>query len=309
MNYYYSFKQYLTKMQGCKIWRIPLSTGYPCPNRLEGRPGCTFCDGSSFIASYMKDGSTLREQMSRAMEFFGNRYRVDRFYAYFQENSSTYGDLCRLKGMFETALADERVRGLIISTRPDCIDQAVVELLAELESRYSDRDIWLELGLQSVYDETLARIERGHNYADFREAVRLVQDKSRVKIGVHMIIGLPGETPLMFREGMYKLFRENRLQGVKLRLLDILEGTPIYDEYKREPESFHHFTNREYITLLCDILEEMPPDVVIMRTLNYNPVNILNKDDKVFTKDQILTELRNEFERRGTCQGSRFQAV
>lgn len=309
MNYYLSFKQYLKKKHNTAIWRLPLSTGYPCPNRLDEDEGCTFCDGSSFIAPYMKENSNdLDSQIKAGIEFFGNKYKVDYFYGYFQENTGTYGDLDDLLGKYEKVLSHEKVKGLIISTRPDCIDEAVIRGIQEMNARYAKKETWIELGLQTIYDDTLLRINRNHTYGDFKQAVRTIKTFSDCKIGVHMIIGLPGETPERIEKGLIQLFRENELDGLKLRLLDILPGTVIKKDYDDNPTDFYKFSNSEYITLICNVFERIPPDVVILRTLNYNPVNVLNIDDRLLTKDEILIAMRKEFEKRSTYQGCFFSA-
>ncbi len=301
MNYYLSFKQYLTNLHNTKIWRIPISTGFPCPNRMDKKTGCSFCDGKSFIAPYMKEIS-IEEQLRLGMDFFGKKFNASFFYGYFQENTSTYGPLTELIQKFRTVLMHEKIKGLIISTRPDYVYKEIIESLEELKLKYN-KDLWIELGLQSINDTTLERINRGHTYQDFKNAVKLINELSNIKICVHMIIGLPGESIEIIKNGIITVFKENKLNGLKLRLLDILPNTLIEKDYKQNPKDFHVFKNEEYIQLLCDIFERIPENIVIMRTLNYNPVNILNNEEKVLTKDEILNALNEEFKKRNTRQG------
>jgi len=303
MEYYYSFKTYLKKHHNKKIWRVPLSAGYSCPNRIKSI-GCTFCDGKSFIAEYMNYGS-IEEQLKHGIDFFGKKFEVKFFYGYFQENSSTYGDSDDLLNKYETVLSNKKILGLILSTRPDCLDQKIISKIKELKIKYN-KDIWIELGLQSVYDKTLSLINRNHTYDDFKKAVKIINDAEVINTGVHMIIGLPGETPQTIFNGFKILFKENNIQGLKLRILDILPDTKMELYYKENPKEFYNFSNKDYIELICNILEVIPENIIILRTLNYNPVNLINKDKKLLTKDQILDEIRNEFIKRGTKQGYYF---
>jgi radical SAM protein (TIGR01212 family) len=305
MDYYYSFKQYLKRVHHEPVWRVPLSTGYPCPNRINGKKGCTFCNGSSFIAPYILEGDILEKQIQKGIAFFGKRFKAKLFYGYFQENSSTWGEIERLEAMYRLALEHTQVAGLIISTRPDCITGELCGLIHNLGSEYQ-KSIWIELGLQSVHDSTLTRIQRNHSYKDFYSAAATVK-KHNLMLGVHMIIGLPGETLEMMEAGVEKLVAENEIDGIKFRLLDIIPGTPIEDEYRKNPDDFHHFSNVEYIGLICNILERLPPDCVILRSFDYNPsCNLFKNNEIQLGKDDLLREVRYELERRGTRQGVLF---
>ncbi|MBN2547118.1 MAG: TIGR01212 family radical SAM protein [Spirochaetes bacterium] len=303
MEYYYSFKSYLKKLHNKKIWRVPLSTGYSCPNRIKST-GCTFCDGKSFIAEYM-NYKNIEDQLKYGIDFFGKKFEVNFFYGYFQQNSSTFGKTDDLVNKYETVLSNQNILGLIISTRPDCIDKTITDKIKELKIKY-DKDIWIELGLQSVYDKTLSLINRNHTYYDFKKAVKIINDVETINIGVHMIIGLPDETPQTIFNGFKILFSENKIQGLKMRILDILPDTEMESYYKKSPKHFYNFSNNEYIELICNILEIIPENTVILRTLNYNPINLINKDKKLLTKDQILDGIRKKFIKRGTKQGCYF---
>ena len=306
--YYYSFKKYLNEIHNKKIWRIPLSTGYPCPNRIDGKTGCSFCNGESFIAPYIKNNNSLKNQLDHGMCFFGNKFNVEYFYGYFQENTSTSGDIEELIKKFEYVLSIENILGLIISTRPDYIYPEIIQEITFLKKKFN-KDIWIEMGLQSINDKVLHRINRNHTYSDFKKAVKIIKKDNILKAAVHMIIGLPQETPEDFEKGISTLFKENKIDGIKFRILDILPDTPIEKDYKKNPNDFYVFSNEDYIKILCNVLENIPEKVVIMRSLNYNHINILNKDKKNYTKDKILNALRNEFNKRNTKQGIYFNNI
>lgn len=309
MEYYYNFNRYLkeTNKSSKRIWRVPLSTGAPCPNKIEDRPGCTFCSESTFLPRYMRgETPSLKNQLEKGMSFFGELYKTDSFYGYFQENTSTYGELNELAAMYDYVLAKEEIKGLIISTRPDFINEDIIKKIEELAAEYGGKDIWIELGLQTTYDRTLERIKRGHSYEDFCNAVRLIKANSTIKIGVHTILGLPGESPAEMEEGYRRLFRDNPIEGVKFRLLEIEEGTLMADDYREHPEEFYQFSLPEYISLLCTILEHIPPEVVIMRLANRKSLQQLKGVEERLTKNSITDKLAAEFRRRGTKQGSLY---
>jgi len=307
MSCIYTFKDYLKEKYNKRLWRLPLSTGYPCPNRINGKAGCTFCNGLSFLPRYLKDNDRLQNQIERGMKFFGNRYKVDEFYGYFQFNTGTYGDLNDLLNKYKFVLSKKFIKGLIISTRPDFIKDDILNELNALNKDYN-KDIWFELGLQSVYDATLKRINRNHSYNDFKDAVLSIKKNGDFKITVHMIIGLPGESPDMIKEGIKKLFKENNLDGIKLRLLEILPDTPMYDEYKMKRYDFYEFNAASYSILLCDLLELIPEDVVVMRMVNFKSLQILSKDlGTQISKREILIAVEDEFKKRGTRQGAHYK--
>lgn len=313
MEYYRTFSTYLKKKFNTKIWRIPLSTGLPCPNRTEGRSGCTFCNGDTYLPAYLMNKNTgdlttasLEEQLERGREFFSKRYKTDTFFGYFQSNTNTYGDEDELLEKFRFVISREYIKGLAISTRPDYITRSMLEKIAALAAGYPGKDFWIELGLQSVHEKTLERIERNHTYGQFKEAVSLIKKLTGCKICVHLILGLPGETEQMMRDGVKQLFTENSLDAVKFRMLDILEGTEIAGEYGQHPGDFVRFSDKSFVNLMCDLLEHIPQEVIIMRFANYKSLfklELERRTDKNMSKGIILQAVQNEFERRGTRQG------
>lgn len=310
-NFFYTFNQYLRKLHNQKVWRVPLSTGYPCPNRINGKGGCTFCDGISFLPKYLQGYElTLENQLEIGMKFFGERYNVNYFYGYFQANTSTYGEINDLLNKYKIVLEKDKILGLIISTRPDYIYEEIILGIKKLNEDYK-KDIWIEMGLQSVYDKTLKRINRNHTFDDFRKAVKIIRDNSDFKIAVHMIIGLPGETPVLIREGIKKLFASCKIDGLKFRLLEIYQGTKMALDYKENPEEFYKFDIDSYASLLCDILELVPQDVVIMRISNFTSLALLKRDfyEENPTRNELVNLINFYFKKRGTRQGSLYRSI
>lgn len=318
-KFYRTLNDYNKEKTGQKVWRLPLDMGVPCPNRLDGKPGCSFCDGLSFLPDYLRDGAlhlyetgnlcsvdALDIQLEKGKDFFGNRLNVSLFWGYFQANTNTYGDMNELLLRYRMVLEKDYIIGIMISTRPDYIYPEILRQLQVL-AKSSGKEIWLELGLQSVFDETLEHIRRGHSYAQFRSAVAMIHECAPdIKVGVHMILGLPGESVDMMIEGNHRLFRENKLDGVKFRMLDFTEGTQITEEYKKYPERFVRFTDVSYVKLICDIIERIPPHVLIFRFANFKSLVCVSTDEATYTKGTILRKVEKEFAARNTKQGSFF---
>ncbi len=297
-----AYSEYLTKLHGEKIWRLPLSTGIPCVNKINGNTGCTFCDDTTFTPQYTREQETIEKQIERGIKFYGERYGVKHYYGFFQSNTNTYGPIDYLLECFEKILSNPIFKGIAISTRPDHITPDIIQKLEILNNKYK-KDFWIELGLQSTNDKTLQRINRNHDYNSFKNSVKLIKSKSSIKICAHMIIGLPGESEDMIVETYRTLFDDNQLDGLKLRILDIIEGTPIYNEYHNNPNDFMHFTFESFVNIICNILEFVPPEVVIMRFVNFASLSRILRNEKKPVKDEVLKAVENELLRRGTRQG------
>ena len=320
-KFYRTLNDYNKEKFGQKVWRLPLDMGLSCPNRLDGKPGCSFCDGVSFLPDYLQDGglhlyesgnlcgiNELDIQLEKGKDFFGNRLNVFLFWGYFQANTNTYGDINELLERYKAVLDKDYIVGIMISTRPDYIYAEILKGLQEL-AQQSGKEIWLELGLQSVFDETLEHIHRGHSYSQFCSAVEMIHEFApSLKVGVHMILGLPGESIEMMIEGNHRLFKENKIDGVKYRMLDFTEGTEITEEYAKYPQKFVRFTDVSYVNLICDILERTPEDVLVFRFANFKSLISTSTDEANYTKGTILRKVEKEFMQRNTKQGSYFNS-
>jgi radical SAM protein (TIGR01212 family) len=320
-KFYRTLNDYNKEKFGQKVWRLPLDMGLSCPNRLDGKPGCSFCDGVSFLPDYLQDCQLhlhenevlcgmdeLDVQLEKGKDFFGNRLNVSLFWGYFQANTNTYGDMNELLSRYKAVLDKDYIVGIMISTRPDYIYAEILEGLQEL-ARQSGKEIWVELGLQSVYDETLEHIHRGHSYQQFCNAVAMIHEFApSLKVGVHMILGLPGESIQMMIDGNLKLFQENKIDGVKYRMLDFTEGTEITQEYNDCPQRFVRFTDVTYVNLICDILERIPENVLIFRFANFKSLISTSTEEASYTKGTVLRKVEKEFIARNTKQGSYFNS-
>ncbi len=270
---YRTFNAYLKEKWGERVWRLCLNAGRPCPNRQNGKPGCAFCSGDTFLPYTSRLDLQVFQQMALGKELLGRRYGVRRFYAYFQSNSNTSGPLDEIEEMFSSVLTDGDIKGLIVATRPDMVFDDVITMLNRLARAFPEKDMWLELGLQSVFDKTLARVQRGHDYADFQSAAYRVKTQTPYKLAVHMIIGLPGERPHQIRDGFKKLFSENAIDGIKFQDLHVLSKTPLALDYAACPADFFRFSDNgdSYAEFIAQIILDMPENIIVMRTTADHP--------------------------------------
>ena len=258
---YRDFNSYLREIFGERVQKIALDAGLGCPNRdgTISDKGCAFCDPlGSGTGAWINEGLTISEQIARARRHYRARYGARKFIAYFQSFTNTYAPLPRLKALYDQALVPEDVVGLSLGTRPDCVDRDVLDFLAEYDRRTL---LWIEYGLQSAHDATLVRINRGHDMASFKKTV-LLTHKYGLNICAHVILGLPGEDRDMMMQTA-RVVAGMPIQGIKIHLLYIVEGTPLAGLYKQG--EFRCLEREEYAELVADFLERLPPDMVVQR--------------------------------------------
>lgn len=283
---------------GRRIRKVTLNGGFTCPNLdgTKGRGGCTFCDNRSFSPVAGSRGIPIPEQLRAGIDFHRDRSRVDGFIAYFQPFSGTYARVERLESLYRQALAHPDVVGLSIGTRPDCVDARVADLLARLSR---ETFLTLELGLQSAHDASLRRINRGHGFAEFAQAMDLCAGRG-FDLCVHLILGLPGEGPEHFRATAEAL-RPWRYESVKIHPLHAVRGTVLGEEYLAG--KWAPLGSDEYIAALADTLERIPSAVGVQRLSGDAPPGMLLAPLWCRSKDALRAALESEFERRGTWQG------
>lgn len=299
---YNSFVGYFKRKYGERLQKIVLDAGFTCPNRdgKVGRGGCTYCDNAAFHPSYSTAGKSLHQQMDEGIEFHKVRYRTTEHYlAYFQAYSNTYAPLERLKVLYEEALSHPQVVGIVIGTRPDCVDEEKLDYLAELAK---DHLVIVEYGIESCYDETLRRINRGHDFETARRAVQMTADRG-IDVGVHFILGLPGETRQMMLDGC-GLINSLPIRSVKFHQLQIVKGTRMEQEYAERPEDFERFSLDEYLDFFTDMLERLRPDIHIERFVGEVPPRFVNETPWGLIRNvELLRLLDKRLEERQTWQG------
>lgn len=303
---YYSLDAYLKNTYGEKLYKIAFNAGLTCPNR-DGRidnRGCIFCSkgGSGDFAAPLSSPEDFRAGFQKGKERLAGKYQGSRFIAYFQAYTNTYGPISYLETIYKAALSDSAVAGISIATRPDCLPPSVLSLLKKLKRNYPDKFIWIELGLQTINEQTAAFIRRGYPLTCFEEAVAAL-DALAIPVVVHLILGLPGDT----REDTLRAVSYlNALPvwGIKLQLLHILEGTDLAALYKKTPEKICLFPEREdYLALLTDCIEHLRPDMVIHRVTGDAPKALLLAPLWSSNKRGVLNALHKQMKQRSAFQG------
>ena len=317
---YNSFVGYFKRKYGERLQKIVLDAGFTCPNRdgKVGRGGCTYCDNAAFHPSYSTAGKSLHQQMDEGIEFHKVRYRTTEHYlAYFQSFSNTYAPLERLKALYEEALSHPQVVGIVIGTRPDCVDEEKLDYLADLAGgrvlegwsrSLSDGQertapvVIVEYGIESCYDRTLLRINRGHDFETARRAVTMTAERG-LDVGVHFILGLPGETRQMMLDSC-EMINALPIRSVKFHQLQIVKGTRMEKEYEEKPQDFERFSLEEYIDFFVDMLERLRPDLFIERFVGEVPPRFVNETPWGLIRNvELLRLLEKRLEDRRTWQG------
>lgn len=302
---YNSYAEYFRKEFGRRVQKISIDAGFTCPNRdgTAGLGGCTYCDNDAFNPSYCSPSKPILQQLAEGAEFHRIRYRrATNFLAYFQAYSNTYAPLEKLRKMYDEALSFPGVVGLVIGTRPDCIDEEKLAYFAKLaENNY----IILEYGIESCYDRTLERINRGHSFEKAREAIILTAEYG-IKTGAHLIFGLPGESESeMLAEA--EILSELPLNNIKFHQLQIVKNTAMAEEYASMPEDFHHFSLRDYIDFIIRFVEKLNPAFVIERFSGEVPPRFLAGPGwGLLRTDQVNVMIEKELEKRDTWQGKKY---
>lgn len=300
MKRYATFNEELRRRFGCRVQRVSLDAGFSCPNRdgSLGFGGCTFCGERGAAATGVPVELPIGQQLEKSKEYLRNKFKADKFLAYFQAYSNTYASVDRLRQIYAEALSDPDVVGLIIGTRPDCLPEDVLGLLSELNRQTY---LWLELGMQTMHDRTLAAINRGHDHASFVDAVRRCQTRG-LRVCAHLILGLPGES----REEMLASVQElNRLgvDGVKLHHLHVLKGSPLARDY---PAGGLPLMSRdEYVALVVDALELLDPGIMIHRLMGDGRSELIAPDWSR-RKLEVLNRIDAELKKRNSRQGRRL---
>ncbi len=301
-----AYSNYFRKIFGGRVQKLSIDAGFTCPNRdgKVGTGGCSFCNNDAFSPSYCRPDSSISEQLEKGMQFHARRYRKTAGYlAYFQSYTNTYAAIDSLKSGYEEALAYPGVRGLIIGTRPDCVSD---ELLDYLSSLAADHYLSLEYGVESCYDRTLERINRGHNFESSKTAIEKTAAKG-INTGAHFIFGLPGEsrTDMMNEAG---IISDLPLTTLKFHQLQIIEGTAMENEYRLRPEDFKLFTWKEYREFFIEFLERLDPGIIVERfTGESRPGMIKNPGWAGLRSEEMVRLFEQRLEERDTWQGRLYK--
>ncbi len=302
-----SYSQYIKKLFGGRVQKVSIDAGFTCPNRdgIKGIGGCTYCNNDAFNPSYCMPEKSVSLQIEEGILFHRKRYRkADSYLVYFQAYSNTYASIDRLRMLYGEALKYPGIKGIIIGTRPDCIDGKKLDYLEELSDRCY---LAVEYGIESCYDKTLKRINRGHSFEEAEDAVKATSSRG-INTGAHFIFGLPGET----REEMLAeagIISRLPLKTVKFHQLQIIKGTGIEKEFIENHSGFNLFSLDDYLDFIIQFLERLIPSVMVDRFTGEAPPIFLSDGSwgKIRT-DQIMNLIEKRLEELDTWQGKHYKA-
>src|SRR5436190_6720704 len=295
-----SYNRWLQEKFGERVDKVIVDAGLTCPNRdgTVAVGGCAYCNNNSFRPPSAIKTDPIRDQVREGIEYIRKRFDAHKFIIYFQPFTNTYAETGYLRELYADAVEHPEVVGLAIGTRPDCVDEEKIRMIDEIAQRTF---VSLEFGVESIYDDTLRRVNRGHDYATFLRAMELTRRRS-IHIGAHLILGFPWET----REQWLAMADEMSRAGVdalKIHHLHLVRGTALAAEYARRP--FRVLGYEEYLDLLCDFIERLDPRIVIERMFGEAPLALLVAPNWRRTKNDLVRDIQRRFEERDVWQGSK----
>ena len=287
-----------------RVHKIAIDADFTCPNRdgTIGIGGCTFCNNSSFSPNGRKP-DPLVTQIDAGRKVLIKRTRAEKYIAYFQAYTNTYADPEILKKMYDQALAQDNVIGLCIGTRPDCVPDKVLDLLSDYQNK--GYEVWLELGLQSSYNKTLKRVNRGHDYEAYCKAIKAAHSRG-LSVCTHLIVGLPGETNSHAKISLLRVL-EQGVEGIKLHPLHVVKGTQLANEWRRgeyQPLNLH-----EYIDTVADLVALTPKEIIFHRLTGTANADILLAPKWCSQKWNVLNGITAELKQRGHHQGIKYREL
>lgn len=300
---YNELSAYLSAHFPFKVQKISLNAGFTCPNRdgTVGYGGCTYCNNQTFNPAYCKTEKTVTQQLEEGKQFFARKYPGMKYLAYFQAYTNTYGELQELKRKYEEALQVPDVVGIVIGTRPDCMSDELLDYLEELNHRTF---LIVEYGVESTDNDTLKRINRGHSFEVAADAIRKTAERN-IRVGAHIILGLPGETREMLIQ-QAGVLSSLPLTTLKLHQLQLIKGTRMAAEYESRPQDFHLYTADEYIDLVIDYIEHLRPDMVLERFVSQSPKELLIAPDWGLKNHEFTDKVKKRMRERDSFQGKLY---
>ncbi len=299
---YYRFSKYLRERFSCRVKKISIDAGFSCPNR-DGKlstGGCIYCDNRGFSMNSRVEPRPLQVQISDGIKGSKRSGKAEKFIIYFQAYTNTYAPTQILRQKYDTIKQFDDVVAIAIGTRPDCVNKEILELINSYSDEY---EVWIEYGLQSIHDKTLKIINRGHSFKDFLNAVSLTRLYPKIKICVHVIIGLPGET----KEDMImtaRIIADLNMEGVKIHPLHVIKGTKLEEMFNNG--SFKPLEINEYINLVASFIENLAPSTVIQRISADCPPDLLIAPKWLHEKVKVLKSIDDYLEKSGIFQGKQY---
>lgn len=301
---YNDYSSYIKRTFGERVQKVSVNAGFTCPNRdgSKGTGGCAFCNNSTFNPSYCGPELSIVEQIDKGISFFRPKYQTQKYLAYFQAYSNTYGETAYLLEQYQEALNHPKVTGIVLGTRPDCISD---DLLATLKEWRKDYYIAIELGAESTSDDTLSQINRGHSYAETVDAAKRISAVG-IPVGMHLILGLPGEN----REQLLQHAKEVSqlpISFLKLHQLQIVKGSAFANIFDTNPDYFRLYTAEEFIELVVDFLELMNPRIVMERFISQAPHDLLIAPRWGLKNFEFVAKVEKRLAERESWQGKKYQ--
>ncbi len=297
------YSSFIRRTFGGRVQKLSINAGFTCPNRdgTKDSRGCSYCNNNTFRPSYCEPDKSVTQQINEGIEFFSRKYPDMRFLAYFQSFSNTYGALDLLDKVYSEALRHEKVDGLVIGTRPDCVDEAILDMIAEKAQNFF---VAIEYGIESTIDSTLERIRRHHTYQDATDAITMTKERN-IHVGAHLILGLPGET---YQDQLSHAGALSALQidTLKLHQLQIVRHTTFAKEYAKNPLEFRLWDLEAYIDFIVDFLEHLRPGIIVERFVNQSPADMLIAPKWGLKNFEIVAKIEKRLKERDTWQGRRF---
>lgn len=300
---YNDFPSYFRNLFSERVQKVSVDAGFTCPNRdgTKGYGGCTYCNNKTFKPTYCNLENSVSYQVQHGIRFFEKKYKSMRFLAYFQAFTSTWAPLENLIPLYEEALRHPKIIGLVISTRPDAVNEELLDYLAELSKRVY---VMVEFGLESHLDTSLEKMNRGHAFAESVWALEQTT-KRGIKNCAHLILGLPGETRSDWLE-QARVISQLPVNNLKLHQLQIHKGTVMENQFRKSPENFHLFSAEEYIELVVDYLELLNPKIIVERFISQAPPEMLIAPKWGLKNFEFVAKLEKKLKERDTWQGRLF---
>lgn len=300
---YRDFAQFLSEHFSCKMQKLAVNAGFTCPNRdgSKGRGGCTYCNNQTFNPEYCAPSIDVKAQLEQGKSFFGRKYSEMRYLAYFQAYTNTHGEIDRLLQLYEDALSVDKVDGIIIGTRPDCMPDELLQRLVELNKRHW---VMIEYGAETSHDSTLNFINRCHSWQDTIDAV-IKTKQAGIATGIHLILGLPGEDEKMILQTIERA-SQLPLDTIKLHQLQLIKGTRMAQDVANGIYSVPQFTVESYINLCCKVIEHTSPSIAIERFVSQSPDSLLISPRWGLKNYQFTNLLNSRIKALNIQQGSRL---
>ena len=302
---YNDFSSFVKLKFGERVQKVSLNTGFTCPNRdgTKGVGGCTYCNNNTFSPNYCKAEYSIPEQLNEGIRFFSRKNKTQKYLAYFQAYTNTYADIRLVKELYSQAISHPEVVGLVIGTRPDCVNEEIISFLSEIAQHYF---VSLEFGVESTLNRTLESINRCHTYEESIAAFELAKNRG-IHLGAHIIMGLPGESRIeMLNHGIE--LSKLPIQSLKIHQLQIVKNTVMAIQYKKEPEQFQLFSVNEYIDFLTYFIASLRPDIIIERFISESPPHLLIAPQWGLKNFEMVEKVNNRLIEKQTWQGKNYKA-